>query len=135
MSSYIKITSAQKERLYRHLECSQSVKSFLIFISNHCYTQSTKFEYAKESLESKRYHKGQLSAIRYIEQLSIHYFKKEKILKKEFIDTLYNQLEKVAILEESDYTQGIYDAINALLTQLINEQEFSEVATKYKSFM
>ncbi len=135
MRSTINITSAQKKRLYSHLECSQSVKSFLVFISNHCYTQSTKFEYAKESTKSSRYHKGQLSAIRYIEQLSIHYFKKEKALKKEFIDALYDQLEKVAILEEGDYTQGIYDAINALLTQLINEQEFSEVATKHKSFM
>jgi hypothetical protein len=121
-----------REEFDSYHDSAQSVALFLSHVSNYCYVQTSKYKYPKHKQESQRYRNGQLCGLRYIEDLYIHFFKKERALKKEFVDSLYSQYDTLSTLQESEYKDGIINAIDSLLRQLVNQHEFSTVIDETK---
>ena len=92
-----------------------SMVSFLDDVSEHCYLNYSRYIHAKNIDEPLRYQNGKKSALSFMQELCYYSYQQEKQLKPRFIEALYSQLDSVSILEKSDYTQGIEDAINELI--------------------
>ena len=101
---------------------SPSLKTFLEFVSNHCYAQSCHYNFTKDRQISKGYKKGQLQALEYIAHLSSYFLDRERGLKVAFIDAIYEELERITTLKDSDYKDGLYDALKRLLDELLVQE-------------
>lgn len=91
-------------------------KEILEEISKHCYHQITFYQFNTSNLEiSDKYREGRLTALEYIGELSYHYLIEEKRLQQEFHEQILKQMKLHSCLDDTEYKNGLYDALNDVL--------------------
>jgi len=91
-------------------------KELLEEISNHCSNQITFYEFNTTVLQvSDKYREGRLTAMEYLGELAYYYLQQEKQIQVEFHKQVLKQLKQNACLEDTDYKNGLYDALNDVL--------------------
>lgn len=91
---------------------------FLEQISNKSYILSTRYRFARTPVWSKKYAEGQLAGLEYIGKLCFYYIQEEKSVKERFREQLLNQMQQNSCLMDSEYKDGLYDALNDVLDEL-----------------
>ena len=92
-------------------------KEVLEEISSHCYSEITTYKFNTTVLKvSDKYREGRLTALEYIGELTYYYLQEEKKLQHQFREQVLKQIELHSCLEDNDYKQGLYDALNDTLT-------------------
>ena len=66
---------------------------------------------------------GRLAALKYIGELSFYYFQEEKSIKQRFREQVLKQMKQNSCLMDSDYKDGLYDALNDILDELKIERK------------
>lgn len=93
-------------------------------LSSHHYNQITLYRFNTTTLEvSKKYREGRLTALNYLSELSLYYLKEEKRLKEYYREQILKEMRSNICLEDSDYKQGIYDALNDALDEFVLIEE------------
>ena len=91
-------------------------KELLEEISSHCSNQITLYTFNKTTLKvSDKYREGRLTALEYIGELTYYYLQEEKRMQQYFHDQIIKQMQLHSCLEDADYKDGIYDALNEVL--------------------
>ncbi len=91
-------------------------KEVLERVSKHCSNELTMYKFNTTTLQvTDKYRKGRLTALKYIGDLTFHYLQAEKHIQQEFHDQILKQMQSNSCLEDTDYKDGIYDALNDLL--------------------
>ena len=91
-------------------------KEVLEEISKHCSTQLTFYKFNTTVLKvSDKYREGRLTALEYLSELTYYYLQKEKKIQQEFHDQILKQLQQNSCLEDTEYKNGLYDALNEIL--------------------
>ena len=94
-------------------------KEVLEEISIHCSSQITFYKFNTTVLQvSDKYREGRLTALEYIGELTWYYLQEEKKLQEQFHEQILKQMRLHSCLEETDYKNGIYDALNDVLDEL-----------------
>ena len=94
-------------------------KEVLEEISNHCSSQITFYKFNTTVLQvSDKYREGRLASLNYISELTFYYLQEEKKLQQQFHEQILKQMRVYSCLEENDYKQGLYDALNAILDEI-----------------
>lgn len=89
-----------------------SSKEMLEYISRHCANELTYYRYNRHTLiVSDKYRSGRVTALNYVQELTLYYFRKENDLNREFRRKLDLQIRDMAYLYDSDYRRGIVDAL------------------------
>ncbi len=91
---------------------------FLEQISNKSYILSTRYRFARTPLWSKKYAEGQLAGLEYINKLCFYYTQEEKSVQKRFREQVLKQMQQNSCLMDSEYKDGLYDALNDVLDEL-----------------
>lgn len=92
-------------------------KEILEKISKHCSNQLTLYKFNTTTLQiSDKYREGRLTALEYISELTFHYLQEEKRLQQQFNDQIHKQMEQNSCLTDSEYKDGLFDALNDTLT-------------------
>ncbi len=91
-------------------------KELLEDISKHCSNQITLYKFNKTTLKvSDKYREGRLTALEYIGELTYYYLQEEKQLQQYFHDQIIKQMKLHSCLDDTEYKEGIYDALNEVL--------------------
>ena len=91
-------------------------KELLEEISKHCYSEITFYNFNTTVLQvSDKYREGRLTALEYIGELTYYYLQEEKKIQQQFHEQILKQMRLHSCLEETDYKNGIYDALNDIL--------------------
>ena len=91
-------------------------KEVLEEISKHCSNQITFYRFNTSNLKiSDKYREGRLTALEYIGELTYHYLQEEKRLQQDFHDQVLKQMKLHSCLDDTDYKDGLYDALNEIL--------------------
>ena len=94
-------------------------KEFLEEISKNCSNQITFYTFNKTTLQiSDKYRDGRLTALKYIGELIFYYLQEEKSIKQKFREQILTQMQHNSCLNDSDYKDGLYDALNDVLDEL-----------------
>ena len=94
-------------------------KEFLEEVSKHCSNQITFYTFNKTTLHvSNKYRDGRLAALKYIGELIFYYLQEEKNIKYKFREHVLKQMKQNSCLNDSDYKDGLYDALNDILDEL-----------------
>ena len=93
-------------------------KEFLSELSNHIFTQITMYRFNKNTLKvTDKYREGRLTALKYVSELTLYYMNLEKTIPLMFREQIIKQMRSNSCLNDSDYKQGLYDALNEALDQ------------------
>ena len=85
-------------------------------ISSHCYNQIIFYTFNKTTLHVRdKYREGRLTALEYIAELTFYYLQEEKQLQQYFHDQIIKQMKLHSCLEDTEYKQGLYYALNEVL--------------------
>ena len=99
-------------------------KEFLEEVSKHCSNQVTHYTFNKTTLlVSDKYREGRLAALKYIGDLTFYYFQEEKSIQQRFREQVLKQMKQNSCLNDSDYKDGLYDALNDILDELKVERK------------
>ena len=91
-------------------------KELLDEISSHCFNEITLYTFNKTTLKvSDKYREGRLTALEYIAELTYYYLQEEKQLQQYFHDQIIKQMKLHSCLDDTEYKQGLYDALNEVL--------------------
>ena len=94
-------------------------KELLEEISKNCFHQITFYTFNKNVLKvSDKYREGRLASLNYISELTFYYLQEERKIQIQFHEQILKQMRTHLCLEDNDYKQGIYDAINATLDEM-----------------
>ncbi|RRS30978.1 MAG: hypothetical protein P794_05005 [Epsilonproteobacteria bacterium (ex Lamellibrachia satsuma)] len=94
-------------------------KEILEKISEHCATQITFYKFNTTVLQiSDKYREGRLTSLEYISELAYYYLQEEKRLQQYFKEQVHKQMKLHSCLEENDYKQGLYEALNDILDEM-----------------
>lgn len=94
-------------------------KELLENISKNCSNQITFYTFNKNTLlVSDKYRKGRLTALEYIRELIFYYLQEEKGIKHRFKEQILMQMQQNSCLNDSEYKDGLYDALNDILDEL-----------------
>lgn len=94
-------------------------KELLAEVSKHCSNQITFYTFNTSTLQiSNKYREGRLTALKYIGELTFYYLQEEKSLSDRFKEQIHKQMQQNSCLLESDYKNGLYDALNNILDEL-----------------
>jgi len=94
-------------------------KELLEKISKHCANQLTLYKFNTGTLIiSKKYREGRLTALEYLGELSYYYMQEEKKIQQHFREQILNQMKTYSCLDESEYKNGLYDALNDALDEI-----------------
>ncbi|WP_415405677.1 hypothetical protein ACLHDG_07880 [Sulfurovum sp. CS9] len=92
-------------------------KELLEEVSKHCSNQLTLYKFNTTTLKiSNKYREGRLTALEYIGELTYFYLQEEKKIQVQFKEQIIKQLKSHSCLEDTDYKQGLYDALNETLS-------------------
>lgn len=69
-------------------------------------------------LISDKYREGRLATLKYIGELTFYYLQEEKSIKDKFREQLLKEMQQNSCLNDSDYKDGLYDALNDVLDEL-----------------
>lgn len=67
---------------------------------------------------SDKYREGRLTALKYIGELTFHYLQEEQSIKHKFREHILQQMMQNSCLNDNDYKNGLYDALNDVLDEL-----------------
>ena len=98
-----------------------NTKELLENISNDCLTQITKYKYNKNLDMSDKYRKGSITALEYTLDLIYHFYEKDKKLKTEFETILTSQIEYIQSINDSEYKEGLIEALTWTKQRLNNQ--------------
>lgn len=91
-------------------------KELLEEVSKHCSNELTLYKFNTSTLQvSKKYREGRLTALEYIGELTYYYLEQEKKIQQDFHEQVRKQIEHYSCLVDSDYKQGLYDALKETL--------------------
>ena len=91
-------------------------KELLEKISIHCHGEITVYRFNTTVLKvSDKYREGRLTALEYIGELTYYYLQEEKNLQHQFHDQVVKQLKLHSCLDDTEYKNGLYDALNEIL--------------------
>jgi hypothetical protein len=91
-------------------------KEIIEAISRHCLNQITLYKFNTEVLQiSGKYREGRLTALEYVGELTFYYMQQEKNLQQHFHDQILKQMKVHSCLDDTDYKNGLYDALNDIL--------------------
>ena len=94
-------------------------KELLEEFSKNCSNQITFYTYNKNVLKvSDKYREGRLTSLKYISELTFYYLQEEKKIQKQFREQILKQMRSHSCLDDSDYKQGVYDALNETLDEI-----------------
>lgn len=94
----------------------QTSKEVLEEVSKHCSNQLTLYKFNTSTLQvSDKYREGRLTALEYIGELAFYYLQEEKRLQQQFHDQILKQMKLYSCLDNTDYKNGLYDALNDIL--------------------
>ena len=89
-------------------------------LSSHCYSELTLYRFNKTTLQiSDRYRTGRLDGLKYLGELTYYYLQEEKRIKNHFREQILSQMQSNACLEDSDYKNGLFDALNNVLDEIV----------------
>ena len=95
-------------------------KELLEKVSKHCSNQLTLYKFNTSTLKiSKKYREGRLTALEYLGELSYYYMQEEKQIQQHFHEQILKQMRTYSCLDESEYKNGLYDALNDALDEII----------------
>lgn len=80
-------------------------------ISNECYGMVTYYKYNRSINKSEKYRDGRIDAANWINELIYYYIQKEKNFLNEFTIYIEEQKDKISILKDGDYKNGLYDQL------------------------
>ena len=96
-----------------------TAKELLEEVSKHCSNQITLYRFNKNTLQiTDKYREGRLTALKYTGELIFYYLQEEKSIKDKFREQLLNQMKQNSCLRDSDYKDGLYDALNDVLDEI-----------------
>ena len=99
-------------------------KEILEAVSKYSSNQLTMYQFNKRTLTiSDKYREGRVTGLKYIGDLTFHFMQEEKRIQLLFRDEVLNQMEFYSCLEETEYKQGLYDALNDTLKQIRDLKE------------
>ncbi|MEA2016918.1 MAG: hypothetical protein U9N59_00600 [Campylobacterota bacterium] len=81
-------------------------------ISQKCYSDTTVYKFSKNLNLSDKYKKGRIDASSWVNDLIYYYVQKEKNFINEFKQHLVDQKDTIAIINEGDYKNGLYDQLH-----------------------
>jgi len=87
-------------------------------LKKHCSNQLTHYTFNTTTLSvsvSKKYREGRLAALEYLGELTYYYLQEEKKIQQDFNEQIRKQIEHYSCLADTDYKQGLYDALNETL--------------------
>ena len=91
-------------------------KKILEEVSKHCSNQLVFYKFNTSTLQiSNKYREGRITALEYISELTYYYMQEEKKIQQEFYEQILKQIQQNACLNESEYKEGLYDALNEIL--------------------
>jgi hypothetical protein len=91
-------------------------KEIIEAISRHCLNQITLYKFNTKVLQiSDKYREGRLTALEYVGELTFYYMQQEKNLQQHFHDQILKQMKVHSCLDDTDYKNGLYDALNDIL--------------------
>ncbi len=91
-------------------------KEILEEISNHCSSQITFYKFNTGVLQvADKYREGRLAALEYIGELTFYYLQEEKQLQQHFHEQILKQMRVHSCLDDTEYKNGLYDALNDIL--------------------
>ena len=94
-------------------------KELLEEISKNCSNQITHYTFNKTTLLiSDQYREGRLSALKYVGELTFYCLQEEKSIKHKFREQILKQMQQNSCLNDSEYKDGLYDALNAILDDM-----------------
>lgn len=95
-------------------------KELLEKVSKHCSNELTLYKFNTTTLKiSKKYREGRLTALEYLGDLSYHYIQEEKRIQENFRKQILRQMQTYSCLNESEYKDGLYDALNDTLDEIM----------------
>lgn len=95
-------------------------KELLEKLSSYCSNQITFYKFNKNVLKvSDKYREGRLTALEYIGELTFYYLQEEKNIPHHFREQVLKQMKLYSCLNHSDYKDGMYDALNDILDQIV----------------
>jgi len=89
-------------------------------ISQKCYSDTTIYKFSKNLDLPDKYKKGRIDASSWINDLIYYYIQKEKNFLTEFIQHMQDQKDVIAILNEGDYKNGLYDQLQEVELHINN---------------
>ena len=93
-----------------------SSKELIEAISRHCSNQLVLYKFNTTTLQiTDKYREGRLTALEYVGELTFYYLEKEKKIQQEFHEQILKQIQQNSCLDETEYKQGLYDALNDVL--------------------
>ena len=91
-------------------------KELLDEVSKNCSTELTLYTFNKTTLHiSDKYREGRLTGLNYIGDLTFFFMQEEKQIQQRLKDEILKQMKFYSCLEETEYKQGLYDALDAAL--------------------
>ncbi len=98
-------------------------KEILEAVSKDCSDQLVFYQFNKNTLlVSDKYREGRLTGLKYIGDLTFYFMQEEKRIQELFREEILKQMKFYACLEETEYKQGLYDALNDTLDQVKNHK-------------
>lgn len=95
-------------------------KELLENLSIHCSNQLTLYKFNTGTLKiSEKYREGRLTALEYLGELTYYYMQEEKQIKQHFQNQILEQMKTYSCLDESEYKNGMYDALNDVLAEIV----------------
>jgi len=96
-----------------------TTKEILETISKNCSNQLILYRFNKNTLSvSDKYREGRVTGLTYIGNLTFFFMQEEKRLQSLFREEILKQMKLYACLEETEYKEGLYDALNDTLDQI-----------------
>ena len=87
-------------------------KEILETVIKYSSNQLTMYQFNKNTLTiSDKYRKGRVTGLKYIGDLAFHFMQEEKRIQLLFRDEVLSQMECYSCLAETEYKQGLYDAL------------------------
>ena len=93
----------------------QTSREFFEVLNQSCYVRKTSLLFHNSRLErDKKYRKGLLEVFEWIDELSYYYLKKEKRLKKDFLEKFNSAYRKANTIQESSYKEGLLHSFHEI---------------------
>ena len=96
-----------------------TTKEILETISKNCSNQLILYKFNKNTLNiSDKYREGRVTGLQYIGNLTFFFMQEEKRIQSLFREEILKQMKAYSCLEETEYKEGLYDALNDTLDQI-----------------
>jgi len=96
----------------------KATRQLLSEISEHTYNQITHYKFNRGTLlVSDKYREGRLVALNYASALTLHYMRLEREIRQQFREQIDKQMIENSCLPDSEYKNGLYDALNDILDE------------------